>query len=716
MTILFLVLLTQVNPTNAADIIQCYVALDQPETALLVGNNLMETLIERHAAADAALLVTEMIEPLWQLSRFDELDEMLQDNATTIASDTPHWGVRCGRLLLRFRADDVAAFHAEVEQCRLPILQQLRASAADDEQVSYNKLYPLIMKLHLISEIEMADEMRRSLRRTIVGGSVEVDAAKRKLQTLFDEWDARLELLQPTTRTMEPVLCLRRILLGEIQCSLQRSSASVDQQVSGCINAYIGKSLLRSTELARNAELYQQAQLFTYSAEVYAPPSLFIEKAKLLWSKGQQAASLQTLERGIEEMQRAVGIAAATDSARPNPEFRLIIAEARYLIATYNADSMNTSSVPNARLFQVAIKALQESEKCLVRFAQFMEKVYGSLTSTEQQQQRGNEYQQEVITLYGKSLMYGCHSIHQSMPRLLSIWLDFSTRPLNTDSYRKVSANMNKIVERFSEQLPAFMFFTAFSQLVSRICHPCIEVYAVLKTILIKLIVQFPQQSLWMIMSVYKSSYVNRKRRCTEVFNDKRLASRELQHLIRDFDMLADRMIELTNVQVTEARTSVSKHNRALPRLLAHAEFSNVLMPTQRFLLPVLPPVAERDRPAATFNAFPNSLVYIQGIRDEMMVLTSLQRPKRIVFVGSDGREYPIMMKPKDDLRKDFRLMEFNAIVNKYLHQDAEARQRRLYIRTYAVLPLNEECGILEWVANMQPLRPIILCKLWRFG
>ena len=35
--------------------------------------------------------------------------------------------------------------------------------------------------------------------------------------------------------------------------------------------------------------------------------------------------------------------------------------------------------------------------------------------------------------------------------------------------------------------------------------------------------------------------------------------------------------------------------------------------------------------------------------------MQSLQRPKKLTFVGSDGQEYPFLAKPKDDLRKDYR-------------------------------------------------------------
>lgn len=105
--------------------------------------------------------------------------------------------------------------------------------------------------------------------------------------------------------------------------------------------------------------------------------------------------------------------------------------------------------------------------------------------------------------------------------------------------------------------------------------------------------------------------------------------------------------------------------------------------------------------------------------------MTSLQKPRKIKMRGSDGKMYPFLCKPKDDLRKDARLMEFNNMINRFLKKDAESSRRRLCkilfldkvalanvledIRTYFVTPLNEECGLIEWVNNLRPLRDILL-------
>ncbi|EOD43838.1 putative inositol kinase kinase protein [Neofusicoccum parvum UCRNP2] len=111
--------------------------------------------------------------------------------------------------------------------------------------------------------------------------------------------------------------------------------------------------------------------------------------------------------------------------------------------------------------------------------------------------------------------------------------------------------------------------------------------------------------------------------------------------------------------------------------------------------------------------AFSGNVVTISSFSDDVLILNSLQRPRKVVVRGSDGRPYGLLCKPKDDLRKDQRLMEFNAMVNRALLGDVESSKRRLDIRTYAVTPLNEECGACEWVDGLKPMRDIIL-KLYR--
>lgn len=295
--------------------------------------------------------------------------------------------------------------------------------------------------------------------------------------------------------------------------------------------------------------------------------------------------------------------------------------------------------------------------------------------------------------------------------------LDYGTRIAETNATdsaqakgvkKKTLVTMIDLMDKFLDRLPSYMFLSAFSQLVSRICHPVREVYLHIKSIFIKLIFKYPQQSMWMLLAISKSTYAMRTKRCQEVLQDQRLKNSNVMKLIYDFNRLAEKLIELCNKNISDgiSVTSVNAILRQLPRLLKTPDFSQIILPIQKLLKLVLP---NPDFTSAEHNPFPNKYIYIVDIEDEVYILPSLQKPKKITFRASDGKKYIHMLKPKDDLRKDCRLMEFNAVVNWYLLREPESRHRRLYLRTYSVLPLNEECGIIEWVNNLIGFRQVII-------
>lgn len=86
---------------------------------------------------------------------------------------------------------------------------------------------------------------------------------------------------------------------------------------------------------------------------------------------------------------------------------------------------------------------------------------------------------------------------------------------------------------------------------------------------------------------------------------------------------------------------------------------------------------------------------------DEIQILPSLQRPKRVVYLSSDGVRRSLLCKPRDDLRKDLRLLEIASLANIEL-------PARFKIQIYAAIPLREDTGIIEWVDSTISLRSIL--------
>ena len=53
----------------------------------------------------------------------------------------------------------------------------------------------------------------------------------------------------------------------------------------------------------------------------------------------------------------------------------------------------------------------------------------------------------------------------------------------------------------------------------------------------------------------------------------------------------------------------------------------------------------------------------------------------QVTLVGSNGREYLFLAKPKDDLRKDVRIMEVAGVLNRLFAKEPASRRRNLYLR-----------------------------------
>ena len=61
-----------------------------------------------------------------------------------------------------------------------------------------------------------------------------------------------------------------------------------------------------------------------------------------------------------------------------------------------------------------------------------------------------------------------------------------------------------QLISTLGRDLAPYQLFTAYPQLISRICHAQSDVFQQLKEIIARIFVHFPQQSLWMMMAVSK--------------------------------------------------------------------------------------------------------------------------------------------------------------------------------------------------------------------
>lgn len=69
---------------------------------------------------------------------------------------------------------------------------------------------------------------------------------------------------------------------------------------------------------------------------------------------------------------------------------------------------------------------------------------------------------------------------------------------------RQEMGKINTVMMEHCDNLAPYQFLTAFSQLISRVCHSSNEVFTVLKTIVAKVFLAYPQQAMWLMTAVSK--------------------------------------------------------------------------------------------------------------------------------------------------------------------------------------------------------------------
>ncbi|CAK7229924.1 serine/threonine-protein kinase M1 [Sporothrix bragantina] len=336
-----------------------------------------------------------------------------------------------------------------------------------------------------------------------------------------------------------------------------------------------------------------------------------------------------------------------------------------------------------------------------------------------------------------------------------------------SDELRKrrteVLTSLHRRLLRHVQRLPPFIFYTALPQLVARINHPNQEVCHVLDRIISKVVQAYPQQALWSVFGVMTSRPKGNptkvpaerlmKALCAGTTQPVTSGPRplKLSHMLMRGVTLADELVKVGrkgNYRANNVTKSVSLQRDMNFQLAKDA--IPLVVPIARCLTASLPgrlpsssiasglsgispaatssmasaaaatassaapgPSASMDSSAAvtallTHNAFASDVITINSFQDEVLILGSLAQPRKITIRGSDGRLYDILLKPKDDMRTDQRIMEVNAQINQALRKDTEATRRQLSIRTYAVTPLNEDCGIIEWVLGLKTLREVL--------
>ncbi|KAL0251106.1 hypothetical protein GEMRC1_000320 [Eukaryota sp. GEM-RC1] len=97
-----------------------------------------------------------------------------------------------------------------------------------------------------------------------------------------------------------------------------------------------------------------------------------------------------------------------------------------------------------------------------------------------------------------------------------------------------------------------------------------------------------------------------------------------------------------------------------------------------------------------------------------LSIYPSKQRPRRLHVIGDDGHKYDYLLKGREDLRQDERVMQLYGLINSLMFQNkfskmfnSKSVRHDLSIQRYAVIPLAAKSGLFGFVPRSDTLRQL---------
>ncbi|KAG3195500.1 Serine/threonine-protein kinase [Phytophthora cactorum] len=706
-----------IKPELYGGMISCLIQLGRLESALQHINGIVT-----QEPQFMATMYPYALECSWRLSRWELLTDLLSaekqnpllhssgssfdDTASTRLKGFDVSQLMLVRVLHSLHGGQREEFQRHLRAARLEVMRPLAAASAE----SYQRAYPLLHDLHFLHEAEQgfiflqnAKECDDLSRRSLLW----------KKQT---PWKVRYDAMATQLKYRDPILALRRVVLHE----------------AGLLNE-VSENWLLYAKLTRKEGFFRTAASAVMHAQAmdnqYAP----IEKAKLLVSQDRVYEALQILE--------PVDIDASTlDFDVDDPH---LCAKNLLLATNWMQKSGQRQGKKVIERYQAVIRFDPTWEKGYFFLAKYYEYLLnmshpdalnGSMSSDEAADLLVDSvFHGHLISLmknYVLALAHGTKFVFQSLPRLLTLWFDYGEVLYGSSSGRtskkankamrqieiglsqstnehKVLTDITQVVDEAIESLPAYEWLVCFPQVTSRICHPNPEVVDSVKRIMIQVLLAYPTQAMWSLLGLSRSLNSQRRNRAREI-----ISSAQQQFLLQGLKEIADSFSE--GMKMAEELISLAAHDPGNSKRKIHIRLSRIrtriLVPIQAALTTILPTsgLAPRDEHHVAFSS--NAQIYIKAFSDKADVMMTKEKPKRIEILGTDGQLYPFLCKREKngDLRKDARMMEFNSMINRLLQKDREGRKRKLRLRTYAVVCLNEESGLMEWVRHTRAMRQLI--------
>lgn len=292
-----------------------------------------------------------------------------------------------------------------------------------------------------------------------------------------------------------------------------------------------------------------------------------------------------------------------------------------------------------------------------------------------------------------------CDDYSSDTLRVLSIWLSLNE-----------NLRVNKTVHDNITGVPTSKFAGLMNQLMSRMLDTDDDFQHILLDLVFRICQDHPYHSLYQVFAASKSRGSSKDK----VAASRNKAAVHLADLIKSKGSatssiwIAVHNLSINLVKIAQEKISEQKVKSggkiSLRRLAEGDKFVATVEGSQR----KLPPTTMRI-PLRQDKKY-DSVPVMVSVEPQVSIAGGVSAPKIATIRSADGARHKMLMKAgNDDLRQDSIMEQVFEQVSDLLTSHRATRRRKLGIRTYKVVPLYPNAGVIEFVQNTQPLHDFLM-------
>uniref|UniRef100_A0A182NB03 Serine/threonine-protein kinase ATM n=1 Tax=Anopheles dirus TaxID=7168 RepID=A0A182NB03_9DIPT len=326
------------------------------------------------------------------------------------------------------------------------------------------------------------------------------------------------------------------------------------------------------------------------------------------------------------------------------------------------------------RLKAEAARATDQQRKDIGRSLHFMQKnAQRDKKAAEEVEQNRRDYLELALCYY---LSYSKQTTVESdmvIFRIISLWLN------NQDC-----SSAREMIEKSLLYIPTYKFMPVLPQLTPRVSVEG-PIGMLVQKVLVRCALDHPHHTL-------PKGHSNDKRLlgAQEVY--KKLKQQPaLENILSQMERMNLALIELAN-RTLSSSPSFREYTMTKRDLLGQLEhLDQIHCPTV-------------ELPVVQNGSYQQRIVGIRRWDPKVIGVGGINAPKKLSCLCLDGKKRTQLVKGKDDMRQDAVMQQVFGRMNILLRHDRETAHRKLSVRTYKVVPLSRQSGILEWCNHTTPI------------